>query len=64
MEIEKEDRVPLWHLARNTGMPKRELLPLLAEIGMTVEADLTTGDVYASRSEFGDLLRSVAEGAV
>ena len=62
--IKQEDRVPLWHLARNTGMRKRELVPILETIGLTFDMDPVTGDVYLDRQEFGDLLRSVAEGAV
>jgi hypothetical protein len=62
--IKQEDRVPLWHLARNTGMRKRELVPILETIGLTLDMDPVTGDVYLDRQEFGDLLRSVAEGAV
>ena len=62
--IKYQDRVPIWHLARNSGIPRRELVPIVDAIGLTTDVDRVTGDVYLSRQEIGDLLRSVAEGAV
>lgn len=63
MEIEIDDRLPVWHLCKNTNMPRSELMPLLDRLGMSVELERSTGNLYASRTEFADLLRSVAEGA-
>ena len=62
--IKQEDRVPMWHLARNSGIRKQELVPILDAIGLTTDVDRVTGDVFVDKQEIGDLLRSVAAGAV
>jgi hypothetical protein len=64
MEIEIDDRLPVWHLCKSANMPRSELMPLLDRLGMTVELDRASGNIYASRTEFADLLRSMAEGAL
>jgi hypothetical protein len=63
MVEQTSDLLPLWWLVKAADMPRHELLPILQDLGLSVKFDPRTGDVYASRREFRELLREVAEGA-
>lgn len=55
-----DNRLPLWWLVRAADMPLREITPLVKSLGLYVYQDEETGQCYTSRSEFGNVLRSLA----
>jgi hypothetical protein len=38
-------------------------MPILGKLGLPIQVDQETGDVFTSRREFGEFLRSIAQGA-
>jgi hypothetical protein len=62
MNNRDDDRLPVWWLIRAADMPRRDLVPLIRSLDLPLSMDSENGDLYTSRSAFGDFLRTASAG--